>query len=370
MHREGPRLRSEEFISIMSPLRYDQPQLVQRDGQFGLVRGRLIVQPGHGSIVLEILPPDKPVLRTVSYQYPLKLVAPDPLAPPNYDREVDRNTTTGVPCLIHTVFLLTYGGGIVAGDSIDLDVKLDSSTRLILLTQGSTKIFKTPSPDLVSRQHMNTYLKQDSALVYLPDPVQPFAHTAFSQSQVYHLEKEQGNLCVCDWVTSGRSARGENWDIYEYKSRNEVWTVGDAGKKRLLLRDNLILNKHGKTGMPLASRMDNYSVFGTLIIRGPIFSSVAKFFLDEFEALPRIGGRNWGDVVQPELQAHEQRRYERQQREGSDGLVWSAANVRGFVLVKFASREVEGSRNWLRDMIKEEGSLLDAFGERAILCLK
>jgi urease accessory protein len=75
-------------------------------------------------------------------------------------------------------------------------------------------------------------------------------------------------------------------------------------------------------------------------------------------------------VIQPELQAHEQRRSDRQQRENVDGLVWSAANVRGFVLVKFASREVEGSRNWLRDMIKEEGSLLDTFGERAILCLK
>lgn len=327
-------------------------------------------KPGHGSIILGILPPDTPVLRTVSYQYPLKLVAPDPLAPPNYGREAAADTAAATPSLIHTVFLLTYGGGIVAGDSIDLEVRLDSSTRLILLTQGSTKIFKTPSPELVSRQHMNIHLKNNSALVYLPDPVQPFANTAFSQSQIYHLEKEQGNLCVCDWVTSGRSARGENWDIYEYKSRNEVWTVGDAGKRRLLLRDNLILDKHGKTGLQLSSRMDSYSVFGTLIVRGPIFSSLSEFFLDEFEALPRIGGRNWGDAVQPELQAHEQRRYERQQREKADGLIWSAANVRGFVLIKFASREVEGSRNWLRDMIKEEGSLLDTFGERAILCLK
>lgn len=326
--------------------------------------------PGHGSIILDILPPDKPVLRTVAYQYPLKLVAPDPLPPPSYDRKADDETCPAAPCLVHTVFLLTYGGGIVAGDSIDLDVRLDSNTRLILLTQGSTKIFKTPSPELVSRQHMTVNLKHDAALVYLPDPVQPFAHTAFSQSQTYRLDKEQGSLCVCDWVTSGRSARGEDWDMYGYKSRNEVWTVDEAGKTRLLLRDNLILDKHGKTGMPLSSRMDNYSVFGTLIVRGSIFSSLSKFFLDEFEALPRIGGRNWGDAVQPELLPHEQRRYERQQRERADGLIWSAANVRGFVLVKFGSREVQGARNWLRDMILEEGSVPESFGERAILCLK
>lgn len=320
-------------------------------------------RPGHGTIIVEILPPSTPALKTVSYQYPLKLIAPEPLPPPDYVAEAD------TPRLVHAVYLLTYGGGIVAGDSIDLDVHMDHDTRLLLLTQGSTKIFKTLDPQVVSRQHMKVHLKHGAALLYLPDPVQPFAHTAFSQSQLYYLEQGKGNLCVCDWVTSGRSARGENWDIYEYQSRNEVWTT-EASGKRLLLRDNLILDKHGQTGMRLSSRMDGFSVFGTLIIRGPVFASLARFFLAEFEALPRIGGRNWGDTVDEELSSKEQWRAERQGRETSDGVVWSAANVRDFVLVKFASTEVEGSRNWLRDMIKEEGSVLRAFGERALLCLK
>ncbi|KAF1847196.1 UreD-domain-containing protein [Cucurbitaria berberidis CBS 394.84] len=326
-------------------------------------------KPGHGSIIIDILPPDQPVLRTLSYQYPLKLVAPDPLPPPSQGSTEPNNNTT--PRLVHTIFLLTYGGGIVAGDAINLDITLATNTRLILLTQGSTKIFKTPSPDLISKQHMTVHLQRDAALVYLPDPVQPFAQTAFSQSQIYHLENEQGNLCVCDWVTSGRSARGENWDLYAYKSRNEVWTTDDAtGKKRLLLRDNLILDKDGRTDMRLSARMDGYAVFGTLILRGPVFSSLSSFFIEEFEALPRIGGRNWGDVAQPQLSLREQRRAQRLAREKDDRLIWSAANVRGFVLVKFASREVEGSRNWLRDMIREEASVLEAFGERALLCLK
>ncbi|KAJ8107634.1 hypothetical protein OPT61_g8729 [Boeremia exigua] len=321
-------------------------------------------KPGHGSIVVAILPPSTPVLQTVSYQYPLKLIAPEPLPPPDYTPEAD------TPRLVHTVYLLTYGGGIVAGDSIDLSVHMDHQTRLLLLTQGSTKIFKTNDPQVISHQRMNVHLKYGSTLLYLPDPVQPFAHTAFSQSQLYHLNGGEGNLCVCDWVTSGRSARGENWDIYEYKSRNEVWATEESGKKRLLLRDNLILDKHGRTDMRLSSRMDGFSVFGTLIVRGPVFAALAQFFLDEFEALPRIGGRNWGDTAPTELSRREQWRAERLDRETKDGVVWSAANVRDFVLVKFASTGVEGSRDWLRDMIKEEGSVLRAFGERALLCLK
>jgi len=326
--------------------------------------------PGHGSIVVALLSPNTPVLRTVSYQYPLKLVAPDPLPPPGKPSQDNGRT----PSLIHTVFVLTYGGGIVAGDSVNLDVSLEAGTRLILLTQGSTKIFKTNDPRMVSTQHISVSIAPNSALVYLPDPVQPFAHTAFSQSQIYYLKSGEGSLCVCDWVTSGRSARGENWDIYEYRSRNEVWTGDkhepDVHKRKLLLRDNMILDKNGQTGVPISERMDSYSVFGTLIIRGPVFSHLSKYFIEEFEALPRIGSRNWGDSATPELTPKEKRRLNRQERERVDGIVWSAANVRGFVLVKFGSRDVEGSRNWLRDMIREEGSILEAFGERAVLCLK
>ncbi|CAO2655379.1 Nn.00g104430.m01.CDS01 [Neocucurbitaria sp. VM-36] len=333
-------------------------------------------KPGHGSIVLDILPPDKPVLRTVSYQYPLKLVVPDALPPSPSSHSSTEEEPTNTPRLIHTIFLLTYGGGIVAGDTINLDVQLASNTRLILLTQGSTKIFKTPSPDLVSEQHMAVHLKVKAALVYLPDPVQPFAQTAFSQSQIYHLENGQGNLCVCDWVTSGRSARGENWDIYSYKSRNEVWSTSTSDSsssnptKRLLLRDNLLLSPDGCTNLPLSSLMSSFSVFGTLILHGPLFTSLSTFFLSEFELLPRIGGRNWGDTPSKPFSPAEQRRAERLKKEKDDGLIWSAASVRGFVLVKFASREVEGAREWVRDMIREEGSLVREFGERAVLCLK
>lgn len=327
-------------------------------------------KPGEGSVHVAVLPPDRPVLQKLSYQYPLKLVAPEPLPPP----ELEDENFSHAPKLVHTVFLLSYGGGIVAGDSIDLAVRLESNTRLVLLTQGSTKIFKTQNPKLLSKQHMTAHIASQSALVYLPDPVQPFAQTAFSQSQIYHLENGQGNICVLDWVTSGRSARGENWNLYEYRSRNEVWAEiqepNGTLRKRLLLRDNLILDNKGQTGMVFAERMDGYSVFGTLILSGLLFTSLSKYFLAEFEALPRIGGRDWGDSVKHELSPHEEWRAQRQQREKDDGVIWSAANVRGFTVVKFAGREVEGARNWLRDMIVDEGSLARAFGERAFICLK
>src|ERR1700726_1300207 len=68
---------------------------------------------------------DQQVLSTLSYQYPLKLISPRGL---------------GQPCT--SVFMMSYGGGLVGGDKIDLSVTIQEDCKLALLTQGSTKIFK------------------------------------------------------------------------------------------------------------------------------------------------------------------------------------------------------------------------------------
>ena len=314
-------------------------------------------KPGHGVIHLRLLPPKNPVLQTCSYQYPLKLIAPSPL--------------TINDLIIHTVFLLTYGGGLVAGDTITVSLRLEAHTHLVLLTQGSTKIFKCPSADVVSRQHTVVDLEAGAALCYLPDPVQPFENSCFEQKQIYTIP-DGANLCVCDWVCQGRTARGENWRFYKYTSKNEVWLSEDGGgKKRLLLRDNVLLEEgSAKKPASFVSRTDNLGVFGTLIIRGPLFEKLGKYFMAEFGALPRIGARNWDGVVDDDTDDIETKRKWRQKQEVKDGLLWTAASIRGFVLVKFGAKEVEGVKKWLATMLKAEGSVERIFGEGALLCLK
>lgn len=325
-------------------------------------------RPGHGIIHLALLPPNTPRLRTVEYQYPLKLISPAPI------------TTTGHrPHLVHTVYLLTYGGGLVAGDTIDLHITIERSTRLTLLTQGSTKLFKSPSRDVVSEQAMKVDLAPGSGLCYLPDPVQPFEHSCFRQHQMYNIvlppegsELACGSLCALDWVCSGRAANGEDWSFYEYASRNEVFLTDAAKEGRLLLRDNMALDDHGDEGS-LTGRMNGLAVFGTLILYGPTFQSLGEFFMDEFKQLPRIGGREWdggSDDTPQEPDAMSLWRAARHRREAEDGVLWSAASVRGCVVVKFGARKVEHGRLWLKSMLLQEGSVVVCFGERAMLCLK
>ncbi|KAI9762086.1 MAG: hypothetical protein M1835_008076 [Candelina submexicana] len=316
--------------------------------------------PGNGTIIISLLPPSTPTLSTLNYTYPLKLISSSPTF-----------LSAGLTCL--QVFLLTYGGGLVAGDSISLSINLAPLTRLSLVTQGSTKIFKTPSRDVVSRQSLDVTVGTGAGLCYLPDPTQPFAESCFEQRQTFKVERG-ASLCALDWVSEGRRARGEKWAFWRWTGRNEVWVLRDEGAK-LLLRDNVILDEDEGGGERfiegIEGRMDGLGVFGTLILRGPLFESLGRYFLDEFANLPRIGARDWGESsVKRQLSTEETNRAARHLQEKDEGLLWTAAAVRGLVLVKFGAKEVEGARKWLRTMLKDEGRIQKNFGESALLCLR
>jgi urease accessory protein len=317
--------------------------------------------PGYGTVQLSAKPSQ---FRILSYAYPLKLISPTPI-------EVTTQRT------VQTLFLLTYGGGLVAGDSVTLSIELDAATNLILLTQGSTKIFKTPdSTGPLTTQSVTAKLARNSALCYIPDPVQPFAKSAFAQKQRFELGSG-ASLCVCDWVTSGRPARDEIWAFWKYESGNEVWTMPDDGTLgRLLLRDNMILdndtdNRH--ISEPLhGHKIDHLGVYGTLILRGPVFKGLGQFFIEEFRAMPRIGEKRWDDDDSTKVKptAREEWRKQRLKHEAEESVLWTAAQVRNCTLIKFGSREVEGSRRWLRSMLVKEGTVEEHFGERSTLCLR
>ena len=62
------------------------------------------------------------VLSELSYSYPLKLFSPRLSLPE-----------------IAVVYVLTYGGGLVAGDVVDLRVNIKDGRSLVLLTQVSLR---------------------------------------------------------------------------------------------------------------------------------------------------------------------------------------------------------------------------------------
>jgi urease accessory protein len=323
--------------------------------------------PGIGNIRLATLPPQKQILKIFDYQYPLKLIAPDPYTSPGSSHHT-----------VTSVFLLTYGGGLVGGDKISLNVTLEENTRLVLVTQGSTKIFKSPARSVVSAQTLNVKIAKNASLCYLPDPTQPFAESVYEQKQTFFVDPlGTSSLCILDWVSEGRRARGESWTLWSWKGRNEVRELPQEKSKpsRLLLRDAVMLSDNCGDGVPLGAgivdKTDGLGVFGTLILYGPTFQALSLFFLDEFKNQPRIGAKNWSDGKSQKPISEEASKQERRsEQEKANGLLWTAANIRGFVVVKFGAREIGGARQWIGDMIRHQGSLEENFGHQALIGLR
>ncbi|KAK4122428.1 hypothetical protein N657DRAFT_672965 [Parathielavia appendiculata] len=316
---------------------------------------------GEGRIVIRLLPEGISGVEAFTYQYPLKLITP--MRAPETKSAL--------------VFLLSYGGGLVGGDQVKLSIDVKAGAKLSLATQGHTKIFKSPSPDIVTRQAMHVSIAPGAAVCLLPDPVQPFEASVYEQIQTFRLA-QNSSLCLLDWVTQGRTARGENWSFVKWVGRNEVWTVGDdevAARGRLLVRDSVILDSNrAHAQLPtLRESMHGLGVSGTLILRGPLVKALGDFFLAEFAALPRLGARDWrSDDAKKQsevlLSPREKWRVQRLQMEKESRLLWSAANVRGCVVVKFGAPAVEAGRLWIGSMLSQEGSISQHFGDQALLC--
>lgn len=340
-----------------------------------------VASPGKGTAVLSILSPSIPTLTTLTYKYPLKLLSRIPGFTPT-ESVVGEDATRPVH-----LYLLTYGGGLLPGDHIDVSITLEPRTRLVVTTpQGSTKIYKTPPEGRslgkpaaldgdMSRQTLDVRIGSKAGLCYLVDPSAPFKDSRFEQIQVFTVDGSQtgpnrSSLCVLDWVTQGRSARGENWDFQIWKGRNEVWSEDKAtGKRRLLLRDSLVLDDETavqpenqqanlQPGELVRERTNPHGVLGTLILYGPMFDQLGSYFMETFTSQPRIGGRNWSSTSTAEPSRIQ------------DKVTWTSARVRaGFVLVKFGAKDLEAAREWLGSMIRKEGSIAREFGEEALFCL-
>ncbi|CAI7668451.1 unnamed protein product [Penicillium pancosmium] len=374
-----------------------------------------IAKPGQGNVVLSLLPPNNPTLTTLTYKYPLKLVPRAPGFVPTPDPAALSDSCPSRP--VH-LYLLTYGGGLLPGDHIEVSIKLEPKTRMVVTTpQGSTKIFKTedngvsvikghrkkmPANDHLSdmsQQSLDVRIGRQSALCYLPDPSVPYQNSRYAQVQTFTVDaaargEQRSSLCVLDWVTQGRTSRGENWNFRFWKGRNEVWAADEkTGKSRLLLRDSVILDdeqedelatdesdddnedsSHGLNPQPDGGDVPPQAQAGLLPLNviqertrphgvvGPVFDKLGSFLIEQFTSQPRIGSRNWSSSATssaPEDSAT-----------ARGDVTWTAARVRaGFVLVKFGAKDFETAKHWLGGLLREEGSIVREFGEEALFCL-
>jgi urease accessory protein len=170
------------------------------------------------------------------------------------------------------VFASSLGGGLVDGDQLALAVDVKADAALLLTTQSSTKVYRSPRG---CAQTLAAQVAPGGLLALCPDPVVCFAEARYAQEIAIELQPG-GSLVLVDGLAAGRSARGERWRLARYAS---AITVG-AG-----LRDAVVLDPaHG----PLPERLGRFDLLATVIAMGPRAAPVAA---DLLAAGPPLGRR-------------------------------------------------------------------------------
>ncbi|KAL4401589.1 hypothetical protein ACI68E_001232 [Malassezia pachydermatis] len=262
--------------------------------------------------------------------FPLRLLTPQESC---RDATINAAAYRKVPFKgVGVLFMVSYGGGLVCGDNIELDVDVGSDTRLLILTQGSTKVYRerrggdapavikrASGPAPASQQYIRYLVRENSTLILLPAPVTCYARSRYSQVQRIDLRSATtSSLVLLDWFTSGRLAVDgprestdfyripELWHFYLYQSRNEVRVDGQViARDRQQLEQDLpeVLQRSDKT--ELARRCEPYTCFAFVILYGPECKALCEALLREYDTIQqpqpllRSGGTLGASHVEP-----------------------------------------------------------------------
>ncbi|MEM6855321.1 MAG: urease accessory protein UreD, partial [Planctomycetota bacterium] len=164
----------------------------------------------------------------------------------------------------------TFGGGLVAGDRIDLEVSVGPEATAVLTTQASTKVFHQQD-GLGAEQHLTATVGDDAKLLVLPDPLTCFSDSIYGQTQRFALTASS-SLVLLDWFTAGRVASGERWAFTEYRSLNVVM----IGGKEVVFDQTWITSETLSSLGPMS--VGGYDVLANVFLIGPAVSEAVEEF--------------------------------------------------------------------------------------------
>ncbi|KAF9200944.1 hypothetical protein BGZ49_008809 [Haplosporangium sp. Z 27] len=184
--------------------------------------------------------------------YPLKLMSPapssinflDPEPPSSATSENDNSTSPSTAAPRRSIpprilYMITYGGGLLADDHADLQLVLQRHSKLLVLGQGNTKIYKAPRP---ASQTLHSTVAPGATLLFLGPPVVPcenstvfLRHEIVLQAQRSRTiephdqqkitsgeepdeDDELPNCVVLDWIAGGRGEE-ERWKAWRTEWR-------------------------------------------------------------------------------------------------------------------------------------------------------
>jgi urease accessory protein len=180
------------------------------------------------------------------------------------------------------VYTSSFGGGLVEGDHLAVDLDVGSGATAFVSTQASTKVYRSVRGTSVD---VHARLAPDACLVFAPDPTVCFAASRYRQTERFDLAAGS-SLVLVDWLSSGRHASGERWAFAEYHSRIQVHRCGG-------LVVNEALRLRAEDG-DVSARLGRFDVLGLALLMGAAVHDRATAIL---EAVARYGVSRRADLI-------------------------------------------------------------------------
>ncbi|KAL7444026.1 hypothetical protein ACHAXH_008000 [Discostella pseudostelligera] len=286
-------------------------------------------QRGHGKIVALSLPsssPSSPIstyLTELRHSSPMRLVPSRRTHPPHSSHNPTQRKYEAA--LLH---LSSYGGGLVPGDSLRLDIDVrGNGAMLCVLTQGGQRIyrpgerFRVPTSyfhgevasisqndmqiprnngfgtsSKLCQSKIHCVVEPGSTLLYLPDPTVPYYQSSFGERREFTCQYDganMGSIIAVDWYSCGRlfsaGMEVERWAFEYLSTRTELFVIEKdplhppkQNTRPDLIESVIFDNKTSKSkdstfSTPGAIAFGkNFNAMATLLLHGPTSISVAK----------------------------------------------------------------------------------------------
>lgn len=214
------------------------------------------------------------------------------------------------------IFATTFGGGLVNGDRIALEIRVDEDAQTVLTTQASTKIYRSPRG---TENVLHARVAERAMFASIPDATVCFEGARFTQRIEVDLAAD-ASAAIVDVLHAGRVSRGERWAMDHYRSTIVVRRSG------VLINDATLLDRaHGS----IAARMGRFDVLGTVVLVGPRLAAARERIVAETTAPKR-----------------------------DDELVIAASQREDLLLVRFAATRAEVATQCLRTLLRETNAIV------------
>jgi len=133
-----------------------------------------------------------------------------------------------VPLCIHNpkvpgsgcyALLANYGGGLVDGDNVSIEILCRVGARLSVGSVGSLQIYSSPVQGALQR--VRGIVEHNALTVVVPDPVVLHSEAVYRQKQEWHVAPS-ADLLIAELMVGGRLATGEQFTFKEYASEISI----------------------------------------------------------------------------------------------------------------------------------------------------